>query len=186
MPNRLVGARARFIEKLRERSATGRIKEMRNGDLIVAWDTPLDPPMGGNVDIVTFANTFEYSCQTSCLGGDTKRAVFRPISEIREMPMSKSLKLLAEDVNVLVSLGESQFKIKIVAIGKDAFAFESKDILPMDDSTKFFIEATEIQIPLDAELILQRFEAGKYRGLASVRSFTRLADMHWHRLMQSS
>lgn len=185
MPTRLAGAKARFNEKLRARSLTGQIRSVQGDDLVVFWEIEADPPAGGLCDVVAFANGCEYTFRVSTLGGERKKGVFRVVSDLKEFPMSQTIRLLSRSAEAVCRLGEQESLLTIVATNKDSFAFESTDVLPMDEKAAFALKLDKGEVPLDAELILQRFEAGRNRGLAVIHSFSRLADMHWLRLNNS-
>lgn len=186
MPSRLLGARASFIENPSGRSVVGKIKEIRNESIIVQWENPIDPPLAGKVNIITFAMGFEFCLSASVISGDKFKGKLEITSEIREHVMSKALRLTSEPVKAIAKIQDQTFEINIVAYAVDAFAFESKETLPMDESLVFYLVNANSEIPLNSELILQRFEAGSYRGLATIRSFSRLAEMHWLRLSKNA
>lgn len=186
MPNRLLGAKARFIETATGRAVTGKVKETRGQQFTVTWEVPLDPPINGPVEVITFAMGFEYSCSVMTQSADRFRGVFALRTELNEHPMSRTVKLLSNPLKMQARLQENHYNLTMVAIGPDAFAFETTDILPMDESLKFFLLGENSEIPISAELVLQRFESGTYRGLATIFNLSRIAEMHWRKNLQSA
>lgn len=185
MPKRLVGARVRMRERINKRNTVGRFKFCDGENLVLEFEDITDPPVSGVIDGVCFANASEITFQLTTLQSDKKKAVVRVISEFKEWPMSKTLRILSEEVPAECHLGGQTIGITLVAVAPDGFAFEAKDVMPMDESAKFYMLDGDRPIPLDAEIILQRFTSGGVRAMCRLGSLDRIAEMHWHRLLKT-
>lgn len=183
MPARLLGARTRFIERTTKRTFLGKIHSVADNQVLVKFEEELIPSPVGEVDIITFAGFNEFTGHFRVVKTEYKTTIFEPMAPISEMPMAENIRLLREPVEAVCEFEETSHSLVIVAGGSSALAFETSDILPMVDELDIRLCTTSTDVVLKAELILQRHQAGTYRCLAKLNDLSRIARMHWLRVL---
>lgn len=185
MPLRLVGANTRFMNGTTGLSLMGKIISATERTITVRFEENMESAIGTDLNLITFANSNEYTAQVKIVGATYKKAVMQVTSAVSEMPMSEDIKLLSQPFETACRAADKYFPIVIVAANDEAFAFESTDILPMEENLNLIVDTGHSQLPVPSELILQRYQAGAYRCLARIQSMERLAKMHWHRILSA-